>query len=46
MIDVCGFVAPADKNKNLIIDYIAATPPDIFFDLVKKYKINIEKIIG
>lgn len=33
------------KNKILVRQYIASSPPQSFFDMCQKYKINLEKIL-
>ncbi|WP_171039902.1 hypothetical protein, partial [Streptococcus pseudopneumoniae] len=35
-----------DKNKQLIADYISSGPPEIFYELAEKYKVDLEKILG
>ena len=34
-----------EKNKNLIIEYIAKGPDEVFLDLAKKYKVILEDFV-
>ncbi len=34
-----------EKNKALIVEYLASEPPATFFNLVQKYKVNLDKFL-
>lgn len=34
-----------EKNKNLIVEYLAGDPCDEFFELATKYAVNLEKFV-
>jgi hypothetical protein len=34
-----------DKNKALIVEYLASTPPSNFFELAKKYKVDLDSFL-